>query len=329
MRIFISHSSKNKDVVLKFAEFLEEVSSDIEVFCTSEIGSISVGKDFIEEIFKELSNSDLFIAIISKEYYESKYCMIELGVAYSFLCTKYKSKEKEYIFPFALYPVQKGYALSGTPLVNIQTGDLNDEDDIHSFLKYLSSEKGLKISSGKNRGIHAFINEVDKIALRQQNVLEIAKINTYFDDSIYCEHHEDIIYHGIIKDTIVVNYNMNPYELEDVNRPNFISVVLGFVDKLDLGRFLELDLNSKLSFVITSFTNSLRRVFIEFKYSDANRILESFEIPIVYGDNDISISLEKMKSKALKSISEICFVIHPDDIVEDEGMYKISNIRIN
>ena len=50
MRIFISHATKNKEVVLKFAEFLESVSSEIEVFCSSENGSIKVGKDFIKTI---------------------------------------------------------------------------------------------------------------------------------------------------------------------------------------------------------------------------------------------------------------------------------------
>ena len=44
MRIFISHASKNKEIVLKFADFLEEVNNDIEVFCSSESGNIKVGK---------------------------------------------------------------------------------------------------------------------------------------------------------------------------------------------------------------------------------------------------------------------------------------------
>lgn len=328
MRFFISHSSKNGDIVLLFAKLLESISSEIEVFCSSEKGSIYVGTDFVDKVFQELNDSDVFIPVISKEYYESKFCMIELGVAYSYFCSKYKAKGEDYIFPFALYPTQKGYALSGTPLVNIQTGDITDENDIHSFLEYLSSEKKIVIGSGTNRRIHAFINEADKIVLHQQRLLETAKVNSYFDDSVFYKHHEDIINHGVSEDTIVVNYNMNPYETENADRPNFISIVLGFVDQLDLGRYLELNLNAEFKLTLTSFTNSLKRIFIEFKYSDANRILETFEIPIVYGDNEIHIPLEKMKSKAMKSISEICFVIHPDDVIEDEGMYKISNFSI-
>ena len=65
MRIFISHATKNKEVVLKFAEFLESVSSEIEVFCSSENGSIKVGKDFIKTIFEEL-NSSVIIPGISE-----------------------------------------------------------------------------------------------------------------------------------------------------------------------------------------------------------------------------------------------------------------------
>lgn len=141
MRIFISHATKNKEIVLKFAELLESISSEIEVFCSSENGSIKVGKDFIETIFKELDASDLFVPILSREYYESRFCMIELGVAYSYLFNKFKKNEENYIFPFALYPVRKGQALSGTPMTNIQTGEINDENDIRAFLECLSSEK--------------------------------------------------------------------------------------------------------------------------------------------------------------------------------------------
>ena len=40
MRIFISHASKDKVIILRFAEFLQTVSKQIEVFCTSEKGRL-------------------------------------------------------------------------------------------------------------------------------------------------------------------------------------------------------------------------------------------------------------------------------------------------
>ena len=329
MRIFISHSTKNKEIVLKFAKLLENISSDIEVFCSSEKSSIKVGENSISTIFKELSESDVFLPIISEEYYTSRFCMIELGVAYSYLYNKYDKKGEEYIFPFALYPVNKGNALSGTPIANIQTGNLNDEKDIHNFLDSLSSEKGLCIISGINRKLHEFKFEIDQILLKEQNIIHTARINTYFDDSIDYIHKEDIANCSITKEDIVVNYNMNPYEKEVFKRPNFVSVVLGYVDKFDISRYLDFNYEAEFRCILTNFTNSLKRIFIEFKYSDNNRILETFQVPVQYGKNEITIPLYKMKSIALSNISEICFVIHPNDVVEDEGMFKISELHID
>lgn len=329
MKIFISHSSKNKEIVLKFAEFLENVSTAIEVFCSSEKRAIKVGTDFIEKIFQELDDSSVFIPIISKEYYDSKFSMIELGVAYSYLCEKYKKNGENYIFPLVLYPIQKDYALSGTPLGNLQIGEITDEEDLRGLLEYIAEDKNVHIGSGTNQKIHAFVNDIDNILLKNKNVLENAKINTFFDDSIEFNRQEDIAHCSVNDTDIVVNFNLNPYERENVKKPNFVSLVLGYVDKLDMGRYLELDAELNFEFTITSFTNSLRRIFVEFKYSDNNRILDTFEFPIKYGKNNCRVPLTKMQSKALKNISEICFVVHPDDVVEDEGMYKISEIKIS
>lgn len=328
MRIFISHATKNSEIVLKFAKFLEKVSLDIEVFCSSEKESIKIGENFIQTIFYELNNSDLFIPIISKEYYESKFCMIELGVAYSYLYNQHNNQGEDYIFPFVLCPIQKGQALSGTPMANIQTGSMSDEKDIHSFLEYLSSDKGVNIGSGINRKLHSFIFDIEQIFLKHQNIIEIAKIGAYFDDSIEFKHREDIASASITENIIVVNYNMNPYEKRKVKYPKFISIVLRYVDKFDICRYLNFNNQAQFIFVLTNFTNSLKRIFIEFKYSDNNRILETFEFHVGYGENKFNIPLEKMRSKALSNISEICFVIHPDDVKEEEGMFKISEIEI-
>ena len=36
-----------------------------------------------------------------------------------------------------------------------------------------------------------------------------------------------------------------------------------------------------------------------------------------------------MQSNALKKITEICFVVHPEDLVEDEGMFSVENVNID
>ncbi len=254
--------------------------------------------------------------------------MMELGVAYSYLYEKYHKKGEDYIFPFSLHPIRKGQALSGTPIANIQVGEINDEKDIRSFLDYLMNDKGIRIGSGVNRKLHSFKYDIDQMFLKYQNIMDIAKIGTYFDDSINYRNKGDISNYSIGEDSIIVNYNMNPYEENIWKRPNFISMVLRFVDGLDMERYLDFNDTAKFCFVLDSFTNSLKRIFVEFKYSDGNKILDTFEFPIQYGENQIGIPLSKMRSKALGNITEICFVIHPDDIVEDEGMFKICNVQI-
>lgn len=329
MRIFISHATKNREIVLKFADFLESVSSDIEVFCSSEDGSIKVGKNFVTTIFGELNKSDLFVPVISREYYNSRFCMIELGVACSYLYNQSDRNGEDYIFPFALYPVQKGEALSGTPIANIQTGDINDEKDIHSFLEYLSAEKGLAAGAGINRKLHSFMYDLDQIRLKNQNILEMANVNVYFGESgVDFKRREDIVSTSAADDGIVVNFNMNPYEKEEPKRPNFISLVLGYVDTLDIGRHLDFNSEAEFRFEMSNFTNSVKRIFVEFKYEGNSRILAVYDFPVFGSKNVFTVPLGKMKSKALSSISEICFVIHPDDVVEDEGMFKIGGIKI-
>lgn len=328
MKIFISHATKNKVVVLKFAALLESINNEIEVFCSSENGSIGIGKNFIETIFKELDESEIFIPIISEDYYTSRFSMIELGSAYSYLYNKYNKHDEVYIFPFALYPVRKGDALSGTPISNIQTGNLNDESDIRSLLNCLSLEMGLYIGSGTNQKIRKFISEINQVLLKNQNVLGKAKINTFFDDSIEFKRKEDVIRHIVTDNAVIVNYNMNPYKKDDVKRPNFMSLVLGYIDLMDINHFIEFNENAQFVFALTNNSNSIQKIHVEFKYSKNNRILETFDFSVSSGENKLSIPLAKMQSKALGEVSEICFVIHPDDVSEDNGEFGISGICI-
>lgn len=46
MRVFVNHSSKNSEIVLRFSKFLEDISSEIEVFCPFEKESVKVGAEF-------------------------------------------------------------------------------------------------------------------------------------------------------------------------------------------------------------------------------------------------------------------------------------------
>ena len=328
MKIFISHSTQNREIALRFSTFLENISSDIEVFCSNEDESIITGENFIKTIFYELNTSDLFIPMISNEYYNSRFCMIELGVAFSYYLNKYNNQNGSYIFPFILDTTSKEQALSGTPMTNMQVGSLRDEKDIHGFLAYLHNKKDINIGSGINRKLHTFIADIEQIIGKHQDIIKSAKICAYFDDRVEFKHREDIVNISNEQNAIVVNYNINPYEKRNFKYPKFISVAFRYIDNLNILRYLQIDSQAKLTFELINFTDSLKRICVEFKYSDYSKILDTFEFTVNYGENKINIPLEKIKSKALSNISEICFVIHPDDIKEKNGMFKIGGVGI-
>lgn len=329
MKIFLSHSSKNEKYALKFKKFLETLSFDIEVFCSSEKGSISIGSDFHQTIFKELQTSDIFIALLSKEYFESKYSMIELGVAFCNFQDRTNGQSGDYIFPFVLPPLSKRTALGGTPLANLQVAEINEKNDIFNFSNGLRNRFNINTASYSNSKLNSFCTEIDQLLVEEQNILELSKTISCCDMSNVNDtlREDDIIRHSFIDNGISVSYNLNPKELNNIKRPTFISLVMKYIDGIDIMRYLVYNSDASMSFILNNFTNSLTRIFVEFK--TYNTKIKTFEIPLKEGDNKISLPLSDMQSKALSEISEICFVVHPTDVVEDEGTYKISNITIS
>ena len=58
MKIFISHSSKDSKIATALSNFIESISPSVEVFCSSQIGSIKAGADFVKSVTKALNNCD-------------------------------------------------------------------------------------------------------------------------------------------------------------------------------------------------------------------------------------------------------------------------------
>ena len=78
--IFISHSTKDKEVADMIADFLHNAGIDKElIFCSS-----LPGNDVIEKIPDEvrihLNESKVNIVILSNNYYQSAYCLNEAGI---------------------------------------------------------------------------------------------------------------------------------------------------------------------------------------------------------------------------------------------------------
>ena len=109
---------------------MKNCSFDAEIFCSGIPGIIDQGADFVTSIENGLKNSDVFIPLISRNYNQSKYCLIELGYAYA----KSNSLNKGYhILPFCISPITRDEALLGTPLSHLNTALLNDTNDLQHY----------------------------------------------------------------------------------------------------------------------------------------------------------------------------------------------------
>lgn len=327
MEIFISHSSKDKKIADILSKFLESVDYNIHAFYTSRTGSIKSGSDYVKEIIKKLSECDIFIPLITSNYYESRFCMTELGFA---LANSYLSKKlgTDYIFPLAVPPIKNSKALEHTPLEHLQVHTINKEEGIQAYINDICESKNITFSSGLNRKIHDFVNEANRIIFNSSEVLDSAKILLCKSGNVSGEDHDYLKYSvNMDGNGYTVNFRARPFD-NSTKYPDFLSTVFQYIDKINLYDIVKIYDKTKLCFQINNYTNSISKIDIEIKYSDNIRILHRQTIDLGGGINNIVIPLNNLKSEALKQISEICFVIKSSAFLEDEGMFQIKDFSV-
>lgn len=91
-KVFLSHSSSDKEIVRKIAKQLGNKNSVLDEF------TFEAGQQTLDEIFKHLDNSDLFVIFLSDNSLNSKWVKAELGKAKKNL----KSEELSRILPIII-----------------------------------------------------------------------------------------------------------------------------------------------------------------------------------------------------------------------------------
>ena len=96
-KIFISHSSKDKEIVDSFVTLLTRgggIAQD-DIFCTSIDGiKIANGEDIRKHIQENVNYADFAILLVSKNYKESEICLNEMGAVWAI-----DKRVKAYVFP--------------------------------------------------------------------------------------------------------------------------------------------------------------------------------------------------------------------------------------
>ena len=123
--LFISHASADKKLIDAFIDLLQTgigLNHD-QVFCTSLEGmDIPKGKDFIEFIHDKIQDPFLVIMVITPSYYESAFCLCELGAAWAMSHSS---------FPIICPPIEFS-DLEGV-LKNKEVGKIDHPEDLDSL----------------------------------------------------------------------------------------------------------------------------------------------------------------------------------------------------
>ena len=137
-KIFISHSSKDKEIVDAFITLLTRGAglSQDDIFCTSIDGmKIKNGEDIRKHIQENVNYADFAILLVSKSYKESEVCLNEMGAVWAI-----DKKVKAYVFP-DLQEASVGW------LINDKAAEkLNDETALASLYEELQQFYKLPLS---------------------------------------------------------------------------------------------------------------------------------------------------------------------------------------
>jgi len=171
MKIFISHSSKNKNYGNLLVELLRNIGiKESEIIFTSNIAyGIPVGQNIFNWLKSQITENPFVIYLLSEEYYESIACLNEMGAAWiienehaAVFITGFDLSSKEFQSG-ALDPREIGFYI-------------NDEERVLSFIQLLSKSFDLT----KNpiiiaQSVSKFIQEIKK--LQPIKLLNKPKIN--------------------------------------------------------------------------------------------------------------------------------------------------------
>lgn len=87
-KVFISHSSNDKDIVEKFVDHILQLGigiKDDDIFCTSiENMGVKNGEDIRRHIQTNIRNADYAFLLISKNYKASEICINEMGAVWAY-----------------------------------------------------------------------------------------------------------------------------------------------------------------------------------------------------------------------------------------------------
>lgn len=315
--IFISFTSKDEETALSFSRILKLVDPKASVFCSAE-PVIAPGTSFDEAIYEALSQSDIFIALLSNDYWKSKYCIFELSAAY-YQAGKWKYDHDPAtnlaIYPVVIPPLVKDHALANTPMSTFEVVDLTNAERIMYLLQQIDPEMTKEKSENLRVNVTTFAAGLEKRILSESSLTEKAKTGVWMEEISAIPVKKEVLMQlaKTVDGSFVVNYDFTGI----CYQPSFASLAFVYRDYQNLRGYLKFDRQASFNCRIKSEDPALDSVTIEFKDAD-HRKIEEFAIALEGGAAEAAISILAMDCSRLSEVSEICFVVHP----RDDGVLK-------
>lgn len=171
-KIFISHSSKDKQYVEELVSLLDDMGlNDDQIFCSSIPGyDIPLRKtifDYLLELFNEYNLHVIFVH--SQNYYQSPVSLNEMGAAWVL-----KNTYTSFLLPGFDFSEMKGVVNNSSIAIKLDNSQDEIKDKLNQLYDQLVSEFGIKKKASiiweKKRD--AFINGISNITPQSINVSE-------------------------------------------------------------------------------------------------------------------------------------------------------------
>ncbi|MEI4718905.1 toll/interleukin-1 receptor domain-containing protein [Bacillus cereus] len=167
--LFISHATKDHGLVEKFIEFFRmglEIKKE-EIYCTSgkTTRKIRTGVNFVQDMRDNITEAKLIVFILTPNFFNSKFCLAELGAAWAL---------GGEIYPIAI-PQTSFEELESTPLKGIQATMLKSVDDIAALAEDF-----------EERGIVKKLSHTE-VSLRARNLMKDIKKCRFEKEDIISE----------------------------------------------------------------------------------------------------------------------------------------------
>ena len=179
-KIFISHSSRDKEYVAKLVALLDDMGlNQTQVFCSSLPGyDIPVGKDIFDFLREQFHEYRLHVIIVhSTNYYQSPVCLNEMGAAWVL-----RSNCTSFLLPSFGFDGMRGVVNQNTIAIKLDNDETELQDKLNQLYDMFAEEFGLQKKAPIiwEQKRNSFIREVKEIkveAVKSEAELDDVEMN--------------------------------------------------------------------------------------------------------------------------------------------------------